>query len=759
MPTNDIKSCLDYLFDDGEVFEVCLLGVNINKHALWDNEFAGKQIIAGWFDDKEKAIQIIQRAEKEVKPVAIYTTLNPCKNALLGRANNRLKVVKTRTTDIEIESISNILVDIDPKRPAGVSSSSEEIKKAANIANALYKELLNRGWPDCLCAESGNGYHLIFKAKKCTPEKIKGFLNGLSDRYSNEHVDIDTKVFNPARLVKIYGTTARKGENLPDRPHRLSKIKVAPSLPQAVSPELLEPFIQEETKQTYKEDKINVPEYLSKYGIEMIGEKQHGSSVLYLLQNCVFDESHSGKEAAIGQCSDGKLFYQCFHNSCQQRKWNEARQIISGNDKIGVVSNVSNVSNESVCKPSVSILSASCKQEINSENLMGEIRDWVLKRHGIFTTYDIDREFDLRTRAEKNLRSRALNYLKTQQLIEPDGVVRGKWRTVDNELEVMDVFSASSESVSIPFPLGISNLVKLYPKSIILIAGEANAGKSAYVSSLIYNIYSFSSYKDIYKKIGNETVEQFETWYFNSEASAEELKDRWSKYPDMNVFKNIKVVSRSSNFHDVIKPNAINVIDYMEIYDSFWEIGGWIKKVYEKLDKGIAVICIQKKSGGDIGRGGEITMEKPRLYLSIKDNKPYGGICKIVKAKSFVDPTKNPNGMEIDFKLINGCEFIETSGWRHVKDDKERGRINAEYELSKMEDPNGYVFEFDLSNGEKVGIKRKTYDQWAKAYINLDLFQELKKVANDNWLKPDGWFFQLSGYLNKINGGVNKAAQ
>jgi hypothetical protein len=68
--------------------------------------------------------------------------------------------------------------------------------------------------------------------------------------------------------------------------------------------------------------------------------KAHGGAVLYCLEECMFDSSHSGNEAAIGQTADGLLYYQCFHNSCKGRTWAEARQIISGNDNLWQFTNL-----------------------------------------------------------------------------------------------------------------------------------------------------------------------------------------------------------------------------------------------------------------------------------------------------------------------------------------------------------------------------------------------------------------------------------
>jgi hypothetical protein len=46
-------------------------------------------------------------------------------------------------------------------------------------------------------------------------------------------------VFNPARIWKLYGTIARKGDSLPDRPHRLARVLDVPSSLAPVPTELL----------------------------------------------------------------------------------------------------------------------------------------------------------------------------------------------------------------------------------------------------------------------------------------------------------------------------------------------------------------------------------------------------------------------------------------------------------------------------------------------------------------------------------------
>ncbi len=44
---------------------------------------------------------------------------------------------------------------------------------------------------------------------------IYNTLVGLSKEFNTDKVTIDTTVFNPARIWKLYGTTARKGDAVP----------------------------------------------------------------------------------------------------------------------------------------------------------------------------------------------------------------------------------------------------------------------------------------------------------------------------------------------------------------------------------------------------------------------------------------------------------------------------------------------------------------------------------------------------------------
>ena len=74
-----------------------------------------------------------------------------------------------------------------------------------------------------------------------------------------------------------------------------------------------------------------------------------------------------------------------------------------------------------------------------------------------------------------------------------------------------------------------------------------------------------------------------------------ELKMRLSKFEDIQMpeWRKIKFIERASNFVDIIEPDGINIIDYMEITDNFYKVAEYTKEIFDKLQK--ASVCLQSK--------------------------------------------------------------------------------------------------------------------------------------------------------------------
>ena len=226
------KQIWNLFIEPDEVTEIRILGVYGNSSA-WQGYSKGT--VSGYFDNHEAFCSAIKAANK-VRHTGIYFTLQVIDPRLLGRALNRLKAAKTTTSDQNIIAYRWLPVDIDPNRPSGVSASDAELQEALQIRNDMAQYAISElGFTPPIRAVSGNGGHLLFRLPDMlvsdqTKLFVHSTLSGLSEKFSTDKVSIDTSVHNPARIWKLYGTTARKGDEVPAgpnreaRPHRMSYI-------------------------------------------------------------------------------------------------------------------------------------------------------------------------------------------------------------------------------------------------------------------------------------------------------------------------------------------------------------------------------------------------------------------------------------------------------------------------------------------------------------------------------------------------------
>lgn len=381
LPSSTLAA-LAWLHEPDAVIELRVETPEAGSSPLWSG-FA-KGAVCGYFNTHDALVQTAAaldagwpaRGGGVLYPKSIWFSLNPCAPALLGRANNRL-AAGPATGDKDIERVVALYLDFDAKRPSGVSASDQE-KAVAKLAarralDWLRDELF---WPEPMVCDSGNGYHLVFRVVAAgKPAEVSAlvvrFLKACAAVFQVEQdgivAGVDTTVGNPARVVKLWGTVARKGDSLPDRPHRRSGVLKIPPMSE---PKLTEGMLLAACKALEKEAAVHVhqttPEsraprancpfkpataasaedgqpridmgrFLEDHGIETTGHKKDPDGrEMWFLSTCLFDPSHEGGEAAVGLQPDGKAFYHCFHESCKtdpERRWKQARKLIMGDGR------------------------------------------------------------------------------------------------------------------------------------------------------------------------------------------------------------------------------------------------------------------------------------------------------------------------------------------------------------------------------------------------------------------------------------------
>jgi len=141
----EIRRAVDILFRPGDVVEV-----RVPKAGRY-------RTISGYFSDFGELAAAVARLEQNKWP-GIYWTLNPVNPALAARASEKLKLYAEATTsDADILCRRWLPVDLDPRRPTGISSSDAEHQQALDLAMLISAALQVEGWPEPVYADSGNG--------------------------------------------------------------------------------------------------------------------------------------------------------------------------------------------------------------------------------------------------------------------------------------------------------------------------------------------------------------------------------------------------------------------------------------------------------------------------------------------------------------------------------------------------------------------------------------------------------------------------
>ena len=300
---------------------------------------------AGYFTDRAAVVRAVSPVTGLDAP-AVYVTLNPVDPELRARADNRLVTgIAATTSDDYIPRRRNLLIDIDPTRASEISATDAERDVALTVRDAVSAYLADRDWTDPIAsAMTGNGGGLLYRIDVPNDDEstalVVACLAALGELFDTPAVGIDQTVYNPARITKLLGTVAAKGDDCPDlgRVWRLATGTLRPDAG-VVSREQLEDLAQ---LRSAAEDAAprregvtlgqvrdggtrawTVAEVLARNGIGWREERRR-YGVAYSLDRCLTSSDHNDG-AAIIELASGALDYRCHHNSCRGKGWSDAR--------------------------------------------------------------------------------------------------------------------------------------------------------------------------------------------------------------------------------------------------------------------------------------------------------------------------------------------------------------------------------------------------------------------------------------------------
>jgi P4 family phage/plasmid primase-like protien len=337
----EINRALAVLVAPKQAFEIRIL----NPHRPGRNWQPA--VTFGYFDDPALVVEALGALRLDGAK-GIYITLNPIEPTLLARSHNRFSDAKNDSTtpDKYILSRRWLLIDFDPARPPDISSSDDEKAAAYESCSLIQEALQAAGWPAPIVADSGNGYHQLYRVDlPASDDRIKLCLQALDLRFSDAAVKIDTAVFNASRIVKLYGTKTMKGDDCPalGRPHRMSRLLQVPDNIESVPVNLLTALAEdalpdEEPKPTTGTrdpirwgqtgwDKARMEDFIRKNlsHCDSGPATPYAGGMKWVLRVCPFNPEHDKRSAVIVMRASGALGFRCQHDSCQGKNWKTLR--------------------------------------------------------------------------------------------------------------------------------------------------------------------------------------------------------------------------------------------------------------------------------------------------------------------------------------------------------------------------------------------------------------------------------------------------
>jgi hypothetical protein len=165
----------------------------------------------------------------------------------------------------------------------------------------------------------------------------RGCLQSLQQEFGDSVVKIDTSVGNAARITKLFGTRACKGDDVPDRPHRMARLIDVPAQLQAV-PDLLlcDLAAGAPSANTAAHPAVRQPTAPGRFDLEAWiaahlpctkSPKSADGCTVWVIPKCPWNPDHVDS-AFIKRWPDGKIGAGCHHNSCSKFGWHEMRDAV-----------------------------------------------------------------------------------------------------------------------------------------------------------------------------------------------------------------------------------------------------------------------------------------------------------------------------------------------------------------------------------------------------------------------------------------------
>jgi len=299
--------------------------------------------------------------------------------------------------------------------------------------------------------------------------------------------------------------------------------------------------------------------------------------------------------------------------------------------------------------------------ELPLENLTkAKLWTFVEMTTGPFHLRDIYSHFDAQSeRSKAHIRVTLSRFCAEGILKTLDGK-DGIYRRVDSALKTFDWESVDETlSYDLKLPFGLHTLAVTEPSDVVMVAGEKNAGKTAFMMNCV-----------------KENMYDRPVVFFNSETSPRRVKSRmygiapelrgrkapffvfWERENFGDKIWGLKAEGRRLGVAELERRDKFIVIDYVLLHENPYQVSRHIDDILAAIEDGVAIIALQKPKrrtqsqqpnkniNDDYGYGGAYSAFRTSLYITIFPNR-----LKIVHCKEPRNPRIHPENKQWTFDM------------------------------------------------------------------------------------------------------------
>jgi len=290
----------------------------------------------------------------------------------------------------------------------------------------------------------------------------------------------------------------------------------------------------------------------------------------------------------------------------------------------------------------IKLESAIKRAETSDLSVAEEVREFIEVTTGNFRVTEVTQAVTSGNRSRNKAILMALSRSVKQNIIERVQNQPGTYRKIESQFDstlISDV--EQGKGIKFRLPFGFEQYVDIFEKDLICFAGTPNVGKSAVMMETL-----------------RLNMRDYKCHYFSSEMGKKNFKNRISKHQETSNWP-AYIVDDFPNFVDVIQPDDINFIDYVETKEPY-DIPNILRDIQRKLRKGVAVVALQKNKGQPFAVGGLQTTAKASVFIIIDPEFPYAEM-RVIKAKNY--KMINPHGFMMKFKIVDGINLRPAGIW------------------------------------------------------------------------------------------------